>query len=178
MSFLPYICLLVNSVDRVSDFITEVFGCTDDQADVVDNPVVHRIIQLSKGSSIVIAQKESCNEIALATFSLLAVKHALIAVDDIERVRSAATKLGAQVTRNDNTEKITICFCDGPEEIFLHVMDSEKIKRSSNELIMTAILSDSNSQEVAQIGAEIAANFFTYHVISVLHLLHNYHLHD
>ena len=152
MSFLPYICLLVNSVDRVSDFITELFGCIDDQTDVVDIPVLHRIIQLSKGSSVVIAQKESCNEAALATFSLFAVKHTLIAVDDIERVHSVAIKLGAQVTRNDSAEKITICFCDGPDEIFIHVMDSEKIKRGSNELIMTAMLSDNGSQEVTQIG--------------------------
>lgn len=152
MSLLPYVCILVNSVDRVGDFIVEVFGCGDDQGEVIDKPVLHRIIQLSQGSSIIIAQKENCNEAALATFSLFAVKHTLIAVEDIEKVRSVAIKLGAQVIRNDHTERITICFYDGVEEIFIHVMDSEKMKGYSTDLIMTSLISQSSNQEVVQTG--------------------------
>jgi hypothetical protein len=144
MSLLPHVCLLVNSVDRVGDFLIEVFGCEDQNEgqNEGDKPVLHRVIQLSQGSSIIIVQKDSCNDAALIAFNLFAVKHLFISVNDIEKVRLLSVKLGAQVSKNEMTERITVSFFDGTEEITIHAMDIEKNKQQSpHDLIMNAMLS-------------------------------------
>ena len=151
MSLLPHVCLLVNSVDRVGDFLVEVFGC-EDQGEGVDKPVLHRVIQLSQGSSIIIVQKDSCNEAALTAFNLFAVKHLFVSVTDIEKVRGLAVKLGAQVAKNEVTERITVSFFDGVEEIIIHAMDVEKNKQSPHDLIMNAMLAHTGSQDVILTG--------------------------
>lgn len=154
MSLLPYVCFLVNSVERVGDFLIEVFGCTDDQSQGSDKPVLHRLIQLSLGSSVTIVQKDSCDAATLATFNLYAVKHFFISVRDLEKVRSIAVKLGAQVTRDDLTERITICFLDGVDEITIHATDAEKNKKNPHDIIMNAMLAQSHNvaQEVIVAG--------------------------
>ena len=152
MSLLPYVCVLVNSLERVGDFLVEVFGCSDDQGEGVDKPVLHRIIQLSQGSSVILVQKDSCNESTLATFTLLSVKHIVVAVEDIDKVRSLAVKQGAQVKTNDQTERVTITISDGAEEVIVHVMDAEKIKQCPHDSIIHAMLSNGNNQEVVLTG--------------------------
>lgn len=144
MSLIPYVCILVNSVEKVSEFLVEVFGCFEDQREIVEKPIIHRVVQLSHGSSITIIRRDSCNEAALVTFNLYAVKHVFVAVQDLEKVRCTAVKLGAQVTRDDSTNRVTICFMDGVDEITIHVMDAEKKKQSPHDMIMNALLSQSH----------------------------------
>jgi hypothetical protein len=144
MSLIPYVCILVNSVERVSEFFLGVFGCCEDQGEIVEKPIIHRVVQLSHGSSITLIRRDSCNEATLVTFNLYAVKHIFVAVQDLEKVRCSAVKLGAQVTRDDSTNRVTISFMDGVDEITIHVMDAEKKKQSPHEMIMNALQSQCN----------------------------------
>lgn len=163
MSLIPYVCIVVNSVERVSEFFLEVFGCCEDQGEIVEKPIVHRVVQLSCGSFITIICRNSCNEATLVTSSFYAVKRVFVAVQDVEKVRCAAVKLGAQVTRDYSTNRVTICLTDGVDEIVIHVTDLEKKKLYPHETIMNALLPQSRpignevNQEVIMAGIPISS---------------------
>lgn len=141
MSLLPYACFIVDSAERVGDFLVDVLGCQDDNREALERPVHHRIINLPGGSSITVVQRSSCDEVTLAAFNLYAVKHIFVAVEDIQKVRIVAAKLGAQITRDDSADRVIIYFLDGVDEIIIHALDAEKRMRNPHDMIMSTLSS-------------------------------------
>ena len=151
MSLLPYACFIVESVERVGDFLVDLLGSQDNQREAVERPVHHRIILLPGGSSITVVQRGSCDEAALAAFNRYAVKHVFVSVEDVQKVRILAAKLGAQIARDDIADRVTICFLDGVDEIIIHALDAEKSMRSPHDMIMSAM-----SQVQAKVHEDVA----------------------
>ena len=137
---MPYVCLLVNNVERTGDFLIEICGCYDDQADIVHKPVLHRIVRVSNELSITIVQIDSCSEAALATFSLYAVKDIFIAVHDFEKVYCTAQSLGAQVMKDSVTDGMKIRFPDGDNLITIHAVNMKRERSNPHDLIMNAMM--------------------------------------
>ena len=160
MSLLPYVCLLVNNLERTGDFLIEICGCFEDQADIVHKPVLHRIVRVSNELSITIVQIDSCCEAALATFSLYAVKDIFIAVNDLGKVHSTAVTLGAQVMKDSVTEGIKIRFPDGDNKITIHAVDIKREKQNPHDLIMSGMMPKSNNEHRTRDGASSTAGTF------------------
>lgn len=161
MTVLPYVCLLVNNVERAADFIIEICGCYADQADIVHKPVLHRVVRVSNELSITIVQINSCCEAALATFSLYAVKDIFIAVQDFEKVHSTAQSLGAQVVKDTVTDGIKIRLPDGDNLITIHAVDVKMERQNPHDLIMNAMMPQSNNEHGISNGiASTAGTFF------------------
>lgn len=177
MSLIPHVCILVNDLEKVSEFFLEVFNSPEDQGETAEKPIIHRIVQLSHGSSITMIRRDSCNETTLVTFNLYAVKHIFVAVQDLEKVRFTAVKLGAQVTRDDTTNRVTICVMDGSDEITIHVMDADKKKHSPHDVIMNSLMSQSHSRsnEVNQEVIMAGIPKTTYLTLSIL-ATDNFHI--
>lgn len=137
---IPYVCLLVNSVDKVGDFLISVFSAEQDESE--EKTVLHRTIRLLTGSSIILVAKDSCNENTLATFGLLAVKHVFISVENLEKVRLSSIKLGAEVSNSDHTDSITINISGEMNQVIIHAMNADSsVKQTPLDFIMKNILS-------------------------------------
>lgn len=152
MSLLPYACFIVDSVERVGNFLIDLLGCQDFQREALEKPVHHRIILLPGGSSITIVQRSSCDEATLAAFNSYAVKFIFVAVEDVQKVRIVAAKLGAQITRDDVADRVSICFLDGVDEIIIHALDAEKSMRSPHDMIMSAMSSQVQAKSLEDVA--------------------------
>lgn len=133
---LPYVYLLVDNVGRVGDFFIEVFGCIDDRSEG-SKPILQRTIQMST-ASIIMVQRNSCNQATLAMFNLLAVRHLFITVENIESTKFLAIKFGATISKA-NHESIVICFLNGIDQIIIHAIESSS---SSHDMIISTIMSN------------------------------------
>ena len=143
MSLIPYVCILVENVDRVGDFIVNVFGCQDDVIEA--KPVLHRVILISNGSSVTLVQKGSCNAATISTIQYLAVNHVFVAVDDPVEVRSRAANAGGQVPEGSAVEgdgSVTLSFFEGSSEIIFHALKLDRGRNghpNPHELLMGKI---------------------------------------
>ena len=166
MSLLPYVCLLVNNVEKAGDFLIEICGCYDDQADIVHKPVLHRIVRVSSELSITIVQIDSCCEAALATFSLYAVKDIFIAVHDFEKVHGTAQSLGAQVMKDNITDGMKIRFPDGDNVITIHAVDIKRERLNPHDSIMNAMMPQGNNEHGIRDGLPSTAGTFCFYNVS------------
>lgn len=139
---LPFIYLLVDNVGRMGDFFIEVFGCIDDDSEGT-KPILQRTIQMST-ASIIMIQRDSCNQATLAMFNVLAVRHLFITVENIETTKFLAIKFGATISRSNN-ESIIICFLNGIDQIIVHAIENIENgwnNTSSHDMIMKTIMSN------------------------------------
>ena len=123
--------------------MVNVFGCKDDE--MLTKPVLHRVILVSSGSSIILVQKGSCNVATLATFGCLAVKHVFIAVDDPAEVRNRAANVGGdvRVIEEPDGSSATVSFFEGTSELIFHALKSERGRPGPNphDVLMNKIWS-------------------------------------
>ena len=151
MSLIPYVCILVENVDRVGDFIVNVFGCQDDVIET--KPVLHRVILISNGSSITLVQKGSCNAATISTIQYLAVNHVFVAVDDPIEVRSRAANAGGQVPEGASAmegDGVTLSFFDGSSEIIFHALKQDRGRNSHpnpHDLLMGKIWTQQEKEQ-------------------------------
>jgi len=156
---LPYVCILVDSVDHVGDFVVNVFGCQDDET--LTKPVLHRVIVATSGSSIILVQKGSCNVATLATFSCLAVKHVFIAVDDPAEVWNRAGNVGGDVSVNAEPDgsSATVSYFEGTSELIFHALKSERGRPGPNphDVLMNKIWSQLEKDADAPDGVGVSS---------------------
>jgi hypothetical protein len=153
-------CLLVDNIDVVTSFITQVFfdgsstagsagsgsgagtGTATSSVEIVVHPVRHSVIRIeqSEEAIIVLIARSSCNSAQLSYFKEVASSRQLfVAVKDPLKVQKRAISAGAQIGDYCNDDSGAVfCTFEGPEDITFTVMNKIKSKRQClHELIMT-----------------------------------------
>jgi predicted enzyme related to lactoylglutathione lyase len=154
-------CLLVDNIDAVSSFFSQVFeGSSCEQ---FNSPVRHTVVRIeqSDDATMLLVSKPSCNPGQLSYFKDLSTSRQLyLVVKDPQKVQKNAVNAGAQIGDNCNDDNGSIyCSFDGPEEISFTVMNKIKSKTQYvHEMIIAMCATQQLEDEVTSPTSTLSNN--------------------